>query len=46
VPLPDEVPSRASFVTVTAGDAVQALITGPMPAGTTLASFPQSPPAP
>jgi hypothetical protein len=46
VPLPDEVPSQASFVTVTAGDAVQALIVGPMPAGTTMASFPQPPAAP
>jgi hypothetical protein len=39
--LPREVPPRASFVTVTAGDAVQALIVGPMPKGTTMASFPQ-----
>jgi hypothetical protein len=38
VPLPDEVPSQASFVTVAAGDAVQALVVGPMPAGTTMAS--------
>jgi hypothetical protein len=45
VTLPGEVPSQASFVTVTAGDAVQALIVGPMPAGTTMASFPQSPAA-
>jgi hypothetical protein len=40
VPLPEDIPSQASFVTVTAGDAVQALIVGPMPAGTTMASFP------
>ena len=40
VTLPGEVPPRASFVTVTAGDAVQALIVGPMPEGTTMASFP------
>lgn len=46
VTLPEEVPSQASFVTVTAGDAVQALIVGPMPAGTTMASFPQPPTAP
>jgi hypothetical protein len=41
VTLPEEVPSEASFVTVTVGDAVQAFIAGPMPAGTTMASFPQ-----
>jgi hypothetical protein len=41
VTLPEEVPAQASFVTVTAGDAVQAFIAGPMPSGTTLASFPQ-----
>ena len=46
VTLPGEVPSQASFVTVAAGDAVQALIVGPMPAGTTMASFPQPPAAP
>jgi hypothetical protein len=45
VTLPGEVPPQASFVTVAAGDAVQALIVGPMPAGTTMASFPQSPAA-
>jgi hypothetical protein len=38
VKLPEEIPSQASFVTVAAGAAVQALIVGPMPAGTTLAS--------
>jgi hypothetical protein len=38
VPLPEEIPSQASFVTVAAGDAVQALTIGPMPAGTTMAS--------
>ena len=43
VTLPDEVPSQASFVTVTVGDAVQAFIAGPMPSGTTMASFPQPP---
>jgi hypothetical protein len=46
VTLPGEVPPQASFVTVAAGDAVQALIVGPMPAGTTMASFPQLPTAP
>lgn len=46
VTLPREVPRQASFVTVTAGDAVQVLIVGPMPAGTTLASFQQLPAAP
>lgn len=43
VTLPEEIPSQASFVTVTAGDAAQAFIVGSMPAGTTMASFP--PPA-
>lgn len=46
VPLPIEVPPVASFVTVAAGDAVQVLIVGPMPAGLTMASFPQTPAAP
>jgi hypothetical protein len=46
VALPGEVPPQASFVTVAAGDAVQALIVGPMPAGTTMASFPPPPTAP
>ncbi|HEY0935313.1 MAG TPA: hypothetical protein VGD91_16410, partial [Trebonia sp.] len=41
VTLPREVPPQASFVTVTAGDTARALIVGPMPAGTTMASFPQ-----
>jgi hypothetical protein len=36
VTLPETVPAQASFVTVTAGDAVQALTVGPMPAGTTM----------
>jgi hypothetical protein len=44
VPLPEEVPSQASFVTVAAGDAVQALTVGPMPAGTTMASALEPPP--
>jgi hypothetical protein len=38
VTLPEDVPTQASFVTVTAGDAAQALTVGPMPAGTTMAS--------
>jgi hypothetical protein len=38
VTLPEDVPAQASFVTVTAGDAAQALTVGPMPAGTTMAS--------
>jgi hypothetical protein len=46
VTLPEEVPPQASFVTVTAGDAVQALIVGPMPAMATMASLPQPPAAP
>jgi hypothetical protein len=41
VTLPEEVPPQASFVTITAGEAVQAFIVGPMPTGTTMASFPQ-----
>lgn len=40
VALPGEIPPQASFVTVTAGDTARALIVGPMPAGTTMASFP------
>jgi hypothetical protein len=46
VTLPGEVPAQASFVTVAAGEAVQALIVGPMPAGLTMASLPQPPAAP
>jgi hypothetical protein len=40
VTLPVDVPAQASFVTVAAGDAVQTLIVGPMPAGLTMASLP------
>jgi hypothetical protein len=43
VTLPGEVPAQASFVTVAAGDAVRTLIVGPVPAGLTMASLPQSP---
>jgi len=39
VPLPDEVPARASFATVTVGSSVWAFIVAAMPAGTTLARF-------
>jgi hypothetical protein len=46
VTLPEEVPSQASFITVAAGDAVRALVVGPMPAGATMASSPQPPTAP
>jgi hypothetical protein len=45
IPLPPEVPPQASFVTVAAGDAVQAIITGPMPQ-MALVPVPQSPTAP
>jgi hypothetical protein len=45
MPLPPEVPPQASFVTVTARDAVQAIITGPMPQ-MALVPVPQSPAAP
>ena len=45
VPLPAEVPAQASFVSVSAGDAVQALTVGPMPQ-LALLPVPQSPPAP
>jgi hypothetical protein len=41
VALPGVIPPQASFVTVAAGEAVQALIVGPMPAGLTMASLPQ-----
>jgi len=51
VTLPDEVPAQASFVSVAAGDAVQALTVGPMPQLALLPipqplPIPQSPPAP
>jgi len=45
IALPAEVPSQASFVTVAAGDAVQAIITGPMPQ-LALVPVPQSPTGP
>jgi hypothetical protein len=37
IAIPDEVPARASFATVSIGPSVQAFVVGPMPAGTTLA---------
>jgi hypothetical protein len=41
VAIPDEVPAQASFATVSTGPSVHhAFIVGPMPAGTTLARFP------
>jgi hypothetical protein len=46
VTLPEEVPSVASFVTVAAGDSEHALTVGPMPAGTTMASFAAQPALP
>jgi len=45
ITLPAEVPAQASFVTVAAGDAVQAIIIGPMPR-IALVPVPQSPTAP
>jgi hypothetical protein len=41
IAIPDEVPAQASFATVSAGPSVHAFIVGPMPAGTTLARFPE-----
>jgi hypothetical protein len=38
IAIPDEVPTRASFVTVSTGPSIHAFIVGPMPSGTTLAS--------
>jgi hypothetical protein len=40
IAIPDEVPAQASFATVSTGPSVHAFIVGPMPAGTTLARFP------
>ena len=45
ITLPAEVPAQASFVTVAAGEAVQAIITGPMPQ-LALVPVPQSPTGP
>jgi hypothetical protein len=40
IAIPDQVPAQASFATVSVGPSVHAFIVGPMPAGTTLARFP------
>jgi hypothetical protein len=40
IAIPDEVPAQASFATVSTGPSAHAFIVGPMPSGTTLASFP------
>jgi hypothetical protein len=41
VAIPDEVPTQASFATVSVGpSAHRAFIVGPMPSGTTMARFP------
>ena len=45
VALPEEIPSQASFVSVTAGDAVQVITVGPMPQ-LALLPVPQSPATP
>jgi hypothetical protein len=45
IALPDEVPARASFATVSVGASVRAFIVGPMPSGTTMARFPDPPSA-
>ena len=45
VPLPEEVPAQASFVSVAAGDAVQVITVGPMPQ-LALLPVPPSPPVP
>ena len=42
IPLPGEIPTRASFVTVSIGSSVSAFIVGAMPSGTTLAQFPDT----
>lgn len=40
IAIPDEIPAQASFATVSAGPSAYAFIVGPMPGGTTRASFP------
>jgi hypothetical protein len=45
IAIPDEVPAQASFATVSTGPSVHAFIVGPMPAGTTMARFPNPPSA-
>jgi CheY-like chemotaxis protein len=44
IAIPDEVPARASFATVSAGRAACAFIVGPMPSGTTMAAVPAAAP--
>jgi len=47
IAIPDEVPAQASFATVSIGPSVHhAFIVGPMPAGTTMARFPDPPSQP
>lgn len=43
IAIPDEVPTQASFATVSIGPSVHAFIVGPMPGGTTQARFPGRP---
>jgi hypothetical protein len=43
IAIPDQVPAQASFATVSTGPSVHAFIVGPMPAGTTMARFPDPP---
>jgi len=43
IAIPVEIPTQASFATVSAGPSVHAFIVGPMPAGTTLARSPNPP---
>jgi hypothetical protein len=43
VAIPDDIPTQASFATVSIGPSVHALIVGPMPSGTTMARFPNPP---
>ena len=40
IAIPDEIPAQASFATVSIGPSAHAFIIGPMPAGTTMACFP------
>ena len=40
IAIPDEIPAQASFATVSIGPSAHAFIIGPMPAGTTMARFP------
>jgi hypothetical protein len=43
IAIPDEVPAKASFATVSIGPSAHAFIIGPMPSGTTMARFPDAP---